>query len=58
MNEEASEIGIATLADSQKFWGTERSEAERGFPVRDRTMDQQRLGGAVPGTFSATQAAE
>jgi len=38
--------------------GTERSEAERGFPVRDGTMDQQRLGGAVPGTFSANEAAE
>jgi len=38
--------------------GTERSEAERGLPVRDGTMDQQRLGGAVPGAFSTTQTAE
>ena len=38
--------------------GTKRSEAERGLPARDGTMDQQRLGGAVPGAFSATQAAE
>jgi len=31
--------------------GTERSEAERGLPARDGTMDQQRLGGAIPGAF-------
>jgi hypothetical protein len=37
---------------------TEPSEMERDFPIRDGTMDQQRLGGAVPRAFSAAQAAE
>jgi Transposase DDE domain group 1 len=36
----------------------EPSEAERSLPVRDGTMDQQRLGGAIPRAFSATQTAE
>jgi hypothetical protein len=35
-----------------------RGEVARSFSTRDGTMDQQRLGGAVPRTFSAAQAAE
>jgi len=38
--------------------GPEPGEVERGFPVRDGTLDQQRLGGAVPRAFFATPAAE
>jgi len=34
---------------------TECREAERGLPVRDGTMDQQRLGGAVPGHYLQLQ---
>ena len=33
----------------------EHSEAERSLPVREGTMDQQRLGGAIPRAFSAAQ---